>query len=176
MVAGVEGRWLSWSVLWAMLASVCVTLATGCEEPPLPEGFERVTIDNRTFDLEIAANDAVRFKGLSGRTEIKDNGGMLFVFADARRLNFVMRDCPIPIDIIFLDGNGRVVAKHKMLPEAPRRPTETDEGYNQRLKMYPSGYGAQFAIELKANTLDQLKIKEGDQIKLDLAKLKALAK
>lgn len=163
--------------VWLLCVSLISGLAgAGCDEPPAPPGVERVEINGRTFNLELAATDAVRVKGLSGRTEIKPDAGMLFVFPDSRRLSFVMRDCPIPIDIIFLDANGRVVATHKMVPEEPRRANETDEAYNRRLKLYPSGFGAQFAIELKGNTLDELKVKEGDQIKLDLANLKALAK
>lgn len=163
--------------VWLLCVSLLSGMASvGCDQPPPPPGVERVEIKGRTFDLEIAATETVRVKGLSGRSEIKPDGGMLFVFPDSRRLSFVMRDCAIPIDIIFLDPNGRVVATHKMVPEEPRRPNETDEAYNRRLKLYPSGYGAQFAIELKGNTLDELQVKEGEQIKLDLPKLKALAK
>lgn len=138
--------------------------------------IEEVQISGKTFKLERADTNDSRVKGLSGRTEIKPDGGMLFVFADAARRNFVMRDCPIGIDIIFLDPTGRVVATHKMKPEEPRRPGESDETYERRLRLYPSGYGAQFAIELKADTLDQLKLRNGDQIKLDLERLKRNAK
>lgn len=138
--------------------------------------IEEVQISGKTFKLERADTNDSRVRGLSGRTEIKPDGGMLFVFADAARRNFVMRDCPIGIDIIFLDPTGRVVATHKMKPEEPRRPGESDETYERRLRLYPSGYGAQFAIELKADTLDQLKLRNGDQIKLDLERLKRNAK
>lgn len=138
--------------------------------------IEEVQISGKTFKLERADNDTSRVKGLSGRTDIPADGGMIFVFAESRRLNFVMRDCPIGIDIIFLDPSGRVVAQHKMKPEEPRRPGEDDQTYERRLRLYPSQYGAQFAIEFKEGTLDQLKLKNGDQIKLDLERLKHAAK
>ncbi len=145
--------------------------------------YEMVTIAGKEFKLEAALNDATRFKGLSDRKEIPADGGMLFVFTRARRLDFVMRDCPIPIDIIFLDGSGRVTAFHKMMAEEPRRADEpkneqdpTLDKYESRLKRYGSKYDAQFVIELKGDTLDSLKLKEGDQIKLDTSGLKKRAK
>lgn len=144
-----------------------------------PEGtlpIEKVTIAGKEFKLERADNNDSRVAGLSGRASIAPDGGMIFVFAESRRLNFVMRDCPIAIDIIFLDPSGRVVAQHRMKPEEPRRPGEDDQTYERRLRLYPSSYGAQFAIELKEGTLDQLKLKNGDQIKLDLDRLKHAAK
>ncbi len=138
--------------------------------------IEEVKIGGKTFKLERADTDESRQKGLSGRTEIPADGGMLFAFAEPRRLNFVMRDCPIGIDIIFLDPTGRIVAMHKMKPEDPQKASETAEDYERRLRLYPSGYGAQFAIELKEGSLDQLKLRNGDQIKLDLERLKRNAK
>lgn len=157
---------------------------TNPAEPPDEEvEYETVTIAGKEFKLEAALTDRVRFKGLSGRKEIAADGGMLFVFPFARKLEFVMRDCPIPIDIIFLDGSGRVTSFHKMAAEEPRRAdepvNENDpklDKYESRLKRYGSKYSAQFVIELKADTLDGLKLHEGDQIKLDTVGLKKRAK
>lgn len=152
--------------------------------------YEKVTIAGKEFKLELALTDQKRFRGLSGREEIPADGGMLFVFTQPKATHFVMRDCPIPIDIIFLDPTGRVTATHKMVPDEPRGPDEkkltvpypgapdwtaVNEKYEDRLKKYPSRYDAQFVIELAGNTLDSLKIKEGDQIKLDVAGLKKRA-
>jgi len=152
--------------------------------------LEKVSIGGKDFKLEPALTDAVRQKGMGDRTEITEDGGMLFVFPRPRNLYFVMRDCVIPIDIIFLDATGRVTAMHKMVPEEPRTAEEkklvppydgappeqwSNQKYEDRLKRYPSRYDAQFVIELRGNTLDSLKIKEGDQIKLDLAGLKKRA-
>lgn len=158
----------------------------------------KVTIAGRAFNLELAADDQTRFKGLSDRSEIKPDGGMLFVFKEPKLQNFVMRDCLVPIDIIYLDASGRVTAMHKMPVEAPRaedekelRPprdargvehpempkwTWTNPKYEERLKQFSSKYPAQFVIELKGNTLDSLKIKEGDKVELDRAGLKKKAK
>lgn len=169
----------------AMAAALACSLAlSACDEPPVDdEKFAKVTIKDKEFKLELALDDTKRFKGLSDRKEIAKDGGMLFVFKRAEEREFVMRDCPIPIDIIFLDASGRVVAKHKMKAEEPRRADEPEDKinpandkYEQRLKRYGSKYPAQFVIELAGDTLDTLDIKEGDKIKLDTVALKKRAK
>jgi uncharacterized protein len=143
-----------------------------------------VKLNGKTFHLELALDSTTRFKGLSDRTSIDPEGGMLFVFPRPETLSFVMRDCPVDIDIIFLDGTGRVLATHQMKAESPRTEDEkkldpatgSNKAYEDRLKKYSSGYDAQFVIELKGGTLDQLNIKKGDKISLDVVKLKQRAK
>ncbi len=170
----------------AAAALACSLSLSACDEPPADddEKFAKVTIKDKEFKLELALDDTKRFKGLSDRKEIPKDGGMLFVFAqrDVDVQEFVMRDCPVPIDIIYLDSSGRVTAKHKMKVEEPRKPDEpetknpSDDKYEQRLKRYSSKYPAQFVIELAGDTLDTLDVKEGDKIKLDTVALKKRAK
>lgn len=138
--------------------------------------LERVRIGSRDFFLELAASDPVRSMGLSGRVEIAEDSGMLFVFPDAQDLHFVMRDCPIPIDIIFLDASGKVLATHEMQPEAPRSPGETADAYEDRLKQYPSNGPMQFAIELRGGTIRTLGLAPGSVVELDTERLKRLAR
>jgi uncharacterized membrane protein (UPF0127 family) len=156
----------------------------GCDETTSRD-VQAAKIGGRTFFLEIVDEEKERMKGMGGRTEIAGDGGMLFVFPrlqDNKNGGFVMRDCPIPIDIIFLDGTGRVVTMHEMQPEPPRGPDEGQPGelgnakYEQRLKKYPSRYPYQFAIELRGGTLPTLKVSEGDKIDIPIEKLKARAK
>lgn len=154
---------------------------SACDETAAA-GVESVKLGDRWFHLEVADTAAKRFQGLSGRTEIAPDGGMLFLMPNAGRLNYVMRDCPIPIDIIFVDPSGRIVAMHEMLPEPPRSPDEpkTDDPaldkYENRLVRYPSRFAAQFVIELKGGTLDTLSLKVGDKLPLDIPRLKAMAR
>lgn len=161
---------------------LCLATALGltsCEDEAARD-VGSVKIDGKWFHLELALDDKTRFQGLSGREHIEADGGMLFVFPDSRPRNFVMRDCPVPIDIIYLDATGRVVAMHQMTPE-PRKEDEGEAGqynaaYEDRLTRYPSRYAAQFVIELTGKTLDSLKVEEGDKIELDGAELKRRAR
>lgn len=150
-----------------------------------------IRIAGHTFHPELALDMETRFRGLSGRTFVEPDGGLLFVFPRADEMHFVMRDCPIPIDILFLDPAGRVVAAHEMLPEPPRTEEEkalsasyqdapqwawTNTAYEERLKKYPSRYSAQFAVELAGGTIKRIGVKEGDRVTLDADALKRRAK
>jgi uncharacterized membrane protein (UPF0127 family) len=133
------------------------------------QATQPVTIAGRSFELELALTPEARYQGLSGREHIAADGGMLFAFPDSRERAFVMRDCLVPIDIIFLDGQGRVVRTHQMTVE----PKDTPE---HELTRYPSGWPAQFAIELKGGLLDELDVKKGQRIALPLKRLKQRAR
>ena len=113
---------------------------------------------------------------LGGREFIEPDGGMIFVFPRARVLQFVMRDCLVPIDIIFLDPAGRVIATHQMAVEEPRRENESEIAYESRLNRYSSRYTAQFAIELAGGTLDSLAVQTGQRVGIDTEALKKLAR
>lgn len=135
-----------------------------------------VTINGRRFVMELALDDASRLKGLSGREHLDPDKGMLFVFPSAERRAFVMRDCPSPIDIAFLDASGRVVALHHMTPDPPRAEGETDMQYEYRLTQYPSRFPAQFAVETAGGRLSDVGLKEGDVVRFDAEALKRRAR
>jgi uncharacterized membrane protein (UPF0127 family) len=164
------------AVFWMAYGTSCDHSAGG--------NVQTVKIGGEWFHLEVAADDATRMRGLGGRTEIEKNGGMLFLFTEPRRSAFVMRDCPIDIDIIYLSPEGRVLTTYAMKAEPPRGPDEGQPGtfdnakYEGRLKQYDSRYPLQFAIELRGGRLAELKVpvKEGDKIDLPVDDLKKRAK
>lgn len=169
MSSGVVNR------LGAGVVALGAVLGWGCQEEPGREGFERVKLDGRVFELELAADEPKRERGLSYRESIPEDGGMLFVFPDAQTRGFWMYDCYVPIDIVFLDASGRVTATHHM-PTDRRKEGETEDAYRGRLSRYSSRFAAQFAIELKGGMLEGLSIEEGEVVGLDLERLKALAR
>lgn len=175
MAAGLH--WMK--VLAASLAVLAAVLAVvslaGCDEDTA-ENIMAVKIEGKTFYLELAVNDATRVKGLGDRMHIDPDGGMLFAFPRADKRQFVMRDCAIPIDILFLDANGLVVAQHAMVPEDPRGEEESASDYEQRLQRYSSQFDARYAVELAGGTLEQMNVSEGDRVELDLKKLKAIVR
>jgi uncharacterized membrane protein (UPF0127 family) len=168
---------------WRIIAGVVILVGAigagvalkGCDDTAAA-GVEVVEVEGRKFFLEVAADAETRTQGLGGREFIADNGGMLFVFPEPRRLNFVMRDCFVDIDVIFLDQLGNVTAVHHMPVEEGQRDGESDYDYETRLKRYPSRMAAQFAIELTGGTAAELGVEPGEAIKLDLNRLKGLTK
>jgi uncharacterized membrane protein (UPF0127 family) len=171
------------SAAFTMSLAALATTLSGCSSESssgaqlAPSGLPTapVTIKGERFIMELALTEATRLRGLSGREVIDPEGGMLFVFPYSGRHEFVMRDCPAPIDIAFLDAAGRVVAFHELNPEEPRREGESQFDYEMRLKRYPSRFPAQFAVETAGGRLAALGVKEGDRIEFDAEALKRRA-
>jgi uncharacterized membrane protein (UPF0127 family) len=143
---------------------------------PAPGETLFLALGGETYTLELALDPRTRQRGLGGRPGVAPRGGMLFVFPSPRPLAMVMRDCPEPIDVAFLDAQGVVVALHAMRAEPPRQPGEGALAYERRLPEYPSGVPAQFAIELAGGTLSRLGIEAGARIPLATAPLVARAR
>lgn len=161
--------------IWLFAAALLAAATLGsCGEPPRP-GLEKVVVKGKTFWVEPALDEPTRIKGLGGRASIPEDGGMLFVFTFATVQQFVMRDCTFDIDIAFLDNAGRVVAFHTMLMD-PRKPGESDNDYEMRLKRYSSKFAARMALEVRGGTFATLGLKEGDILELDVEGLKRRAK
>lgn len=171
-------------LLIAAFATLGLLTGGGCDDTgKAGAGVAPVKVKGKTYFLEIADTDAVRTIGLGQRDHIDADGGMIFVFPGTPRvLDFLMRDCPIPIDVIFTDREGKVLSWHAMVAEAPRGPDEGKAGdlvmpYEMRLKKYSSRFPAVFAIELKGGTVEQAGgLKEGDKVEFDAAGLRAKAR
>ena len=160
------------------IAVVGTLLLGGCGDsvPPKDGDFEPVTLGGRSFELELAMAPPSRRKGLGGRETLPDDGGMFFVFPDARPRRFWMYDCLMSIDIAFIDPIGYVTAVHTMPPEELRGEQESLLDYEERLSGYSSAYPAQFAIELAPGSFDALGIAAGDRISIPPERLKMLGK
>ncbi len=61
------------------------------------------------FSLEIAATDGQRRLGYMFREEVPADEGMLFLFGATDRHGIWMKNCRVPLDIIWLDEDFRVV-------------------------------------------------------------------
>ena len=157
----------------AIAMALLLATPTSASDSPASERLPTVsaTIGSERFELEVARDPVAQMRGLGGRNAIDRHGGMLFVFPDAQPLAFVMRDCPIPIDVAFLDARGRVINVHAMKPEAPRAPGELAPDYEARLHPYPSALPARFALEVAGGRLAELGVQSGDKIELDLPAL-----
>jgi len=77
--------------------------------------------------VEVANTPFKRERGLMGRKRIGKNHGMLFDFANSRRLSFWMRNTYVPLDIAFIDEKGIIKEIKEMIPLSTRPVTSSSQ-------------------------------------------------
>ena len=82
--------------------------------------------------------------------EVKANQGMLFIHPKPQVLRYWMRNTLIPLDVLYLDLNGKILNIEVLKP--------------LNLESVPSKGLAKYAIELKAGTSQKLNIKPGMRV------------
>jgi uncharacterized membrane protein (UPF0127 family) len=114
---------------------------------------------NITVNVEVADTAIKHQIGLMNRTHLPYKSGMLFVFSDERPRTFWMKNTPMPLDMIFIGRDMRVV---NITKNAQPCKTITCE-------LYSSGVPAQYVVEVNAGFADKEGIKVGDSVKVSSA-------
>lgn len=73
-------------------------------------------VNGKEYDVKVAKTDEERQKGLSNKKELPQNEGMLFVFDTPEEVSFWMKDTLIPLDIIFIDKDKKVIRTYAGIP------------------------------------------------------------
>lgn len=84
---------------------------------------EFIQFGGRQFSIEVADSDAMRAKGLGGRSGISADEALLFVFDESGKHCFWMKDVSFPIDIVWFNESLDVVDSE--LSVAPETYPET---------------------------------------------------
>jgi uncharacterized membrane protein (UPF0127 family) len=100
--------------------------------------------EDTIFGCELADSPAEWTQGLSGREHLAEGRGMVFLFPSPSQQTFWMKDCLIPLDIIFVWANGTVGAIY----EAPIEPGVADGD----LALYESPGPVKWVVELNMGT------------------------
>ena len=140
--------------LGAMMFCLSISLCSCATRAAGPS----VELKGKHFDIEIAADDASRERGLMFRDAMPADHAMLFLFERPAMQAFWMKNTHIPLDILYFDQNYKLVSMQERVP--PCRSAGND------CPAYPSSAPAQYVLELNAGVADKLGVKEGDELRV----------
>jgi uncharacterized membrane protein (UPF0127 family) len=101
------------------------------------------------FTIEIADTPYERETGLMYRKSLRESHGMLFVFDQEQILSFYMKNTPLSLDLLFLNGELEIIHIYKNA--RPNDPNAIN-----------SKFPARYVLELAAGTSDKYQIQTGD--------------
>lgn len=87
------------------------------------------------FNVEIADDPAERSLGLMNRSSMARSHGMLFIYERPQHARFWMKNTLIPLDMIFLDAQGRVTRVHENAVPLDETPIDGGAGVRAVLEI-----------------------------------------
>jgi uncharacterized membrane protein (UPF0127 family) len=115
--------------------------------------YKKVRIGSAIVNAEIADSIFKKMKGLMGRKTLKESEGMLFPFRNENYHKFSMLFMSIPIDIIFVNKNKKIVDIFQNVQPC----FSISKNYTPKEK-------AKYVLEVKANFTKRHSIKIGSKV------------
>jgi uncharacterized membrane protein (UPF0127 family) len=103
-----------------------------------------IKINNCLYNVLIADNENLRQKGFMNIDYIPKNYGMLFVFDKPQIIGFWMKNVNIPLYILFIDENNKIIHTDNMILQ---KNVNSDEDYI----IYYINKPIKYAIEFNNN-------------------------
>ena len=145
---------------WRLILVGAFTLA-GCGERPVTEDEFRtkvVTLPNGThIRSEVVVHPTEMMRGMMFRESLARDRGMLFIHPEEGQYTYWMFQVKIPLDIIWMDRNHRIVEISASTPPCP----------SSKASECPSFGGAkksQFVLELAGGEAAKQGLKPGDML------------
>ena len=140
--------------------AVLLTLAVSAAVQASPREIPLELPSGKKLTVEVMESDADRAKGLMGRESLPLDRGLLFVFDAPSRHAFWMKNCKFPIDMIWLDAEGKVVHVAADVPPCKKEPCPIYEP--DRLALY--------VVEINAGQAQREKVTAGARLEFTLSR------
>jgi uncharacterized membrane protein (UPF0127 family) len=113
--------------------------------------------DRSAIVVEVASDDATREQGLMYRDHMAEDRGMIFLFPQVGEYPFWMKNTLIPLDMIWIDSDHRIVHIAHDVP-----PCKADPCPN-----YPPNAKAASVLELAGGVAAKHHLKDGDVLRFE---------
>ena len=147
-------RWLSG------LAFPILLLTLSCSEKPTTMATfntRLVTLpDGSEIRAEVMAHPEDMMRGMMFRDSLAADRGMLFIHGEPGRFKYFMFQVRIPLDIIWMDRNRRIV---ELSPNTPPCKTRASD-----CPTYGGNENALYVLELQAGSIEKHRLKAGHQL------------
>ena len=140
------------------LTFLAAGLQAFCRAPEKDRFVKVFFPDGGSIMAELAVTDAERARGLMFRERILPDQGMLFVFEEEGIYPFWMKNTLIPLDILWLGRDRRIVHIAADVPPCEADPCPT----------YDPDIPASYVLELKAGEARARGLKPGDRLEFVL--------
>lgn len=148
----IKNKYVAFLILAIFLMVIFFISTNSFRRAQRSENLNIVQLAGKEIVVDIARTSDQRERGLSGRIELKEDEGMLFVFNEPSRHPFWMKDMNFGIDIIWIGEDKKIVyIKKNALPE-----------------LYPEVYGpekdSKYVLEVVSGFSDKNNLQLGDEV------------
>ncbi|KAF3983794.1 MAG: DUF192 domain-containing protein [Methylococcales symbiont of Hymedesmia sp. n. MRB-2018] len=135
---------------------LAISLSSQGEEKYKKFGYGQLVFiaHNFTIEVEVASTKRQRTIGLMFREYLAPNKGMLFVFDEEVIQRVWMRNTFIPLDIIYISAEGKIVSILKDLKSCDKEPCP----------IHSSNKKAKYMLEINAGIVDEKGIAVAEKI------------
>ena len=113
--------------------------------------------DGTTIAVELAADDATRTQGLMYRDHLPEDRGMIFLFPTTAEYSFWMKNTLVPLDMIWLDENRRIMHIAHDVPPCKADPCPS----------YPPNVQAKSVLEVAAGVAAKHQLADGQTLRYE---------
>jgi len=123
------------------------------QQPSNASFFEEASVEiaGKVIEVEVAASEAQRNRGLSSRARTSSKYFMLFVFDAPQQVNFWMKDTNRDLSIAFVDDKNKVI----QIENLKARSLKTVQSKSKQIK---------YALEVPRGFFAKNNIKIGDKL------------
>ncbi|NLA08400.1 MAG: DUF192 domain-containing protein [Parcubacteria group bacterium] len=113
---------------------------------------------NIKIEAQLAQTILQQTKGLMNVKNLPENQGMLFVFLDESRKSFWMKNTYIPLDLIFISRDKKIVEIKENFEPCQQK----------NCPSYTSQKKAKYVLEVNGGFCQKHQIKEGDEVRFEI--------